>query len=137
MTPDQIREYKTIDKIRRNHVRSAEKRCRKLRTGNVPYSDTLQTSRNKIQAFSLLLKFKRGLKVSSRLLSRSLKKAGIPTTTKANSIIVIQDELKVEYKHYYSLKKTSKELRETHLERLASAMATKGNLKKENVIKQL
>ncbi len=75
--------------------------------------------------------------MSSRLLSRALKKAGIPTTTKAHSIIEIQDELKVAYKHYYSLKKKSKELRETHLEKLASAMATKGNFKKENIIKQL
>jgi hypothetical protein len=64
--------------------------------------------------------------VSSRLLSRALKKAGIPITTKAHSIIEIQDELKVAYKHYYSLKKDSKE-RETHLEKLESAMATKEN----------
>jgi hypothetical protein len=47
------------------------------------------------------------------------------------------DELKEATKHYYSLKKTDKQLRATHLERLASAVASKGNLKRENILKQL
>jgi hypothetical protein len=59
LTADQIEEYETIDKIRRNHIRSAERKCRKLRTGNVPFSDTLQHERNTIAAYSLLLKFKK------------------------------------------------------------------------------
>ncbi len=137
LTLEQIQEFETIDKIRRNHIHSAEKKCRKLRTGNVPYSDTLQQERNKIEAYCLLLKFKKGLKVSSRRLTGSLKKAGIPTTVKRDPILVVQDELKAAYKRYYSLKKNSNELRETHLERLASAVASKGNLNRENIIKQL
>jgi hypothetical protein len=137
LTADQIEEYETIDRIRRNHIRSAERKCRKLRTGNVPFSDTLQHERNTIAAYSLLLKFKKRLKVSSRRLTRSLKKAGIPTSIKGDSVLVVQDELKAAYKRYFTLKKNSSALRDTHLERLASAMATTGNLQRENIIKQL
>jgi hypothetical protein len=49
----------------------------------------------------------------------------------------VQDELKAAYKRYFTLKKNSSALRDTHLERLASAMATTGNLQRENIIKQL
>jgi hypothetical protein len=137
MTEDQIKEYETIDSIRRKHVNSAEKKCRKLRKGNIPYSPVIQQARNKIEGWSLLLKSKKGLKVSSRKLSRTLKKAGIPTMAKADNIVCIKDELDLATKQYYTLKKRSKELRETHLESLASALASAGNLVKQNVLKQL
>jgi hypothetical protein len=137
MTEDQIKEYETIDSIRRKHVNSAEKKCRKLRKGNIPYSPVIQQARNKIEGWSLLLKSKKGLKVSSRKLSRTLKKAGILTMAKADNIVCIKDELDLATKQYYTLKKRSKELRETHLESLASALASAGNLVKQNVLKQL
>jgi predicted phosphodiesterase len=52
-------------------------------------------------------------------------------------VVSIQDELKVVTNKYYILKMNSKELQETHLERLASAIASNGNLHKQNVLKQL
>jgi hypothetical protein len=90
-----------------------------------------------LKGWSLLLHYSKGLKVSSRKIARTLKKAGIPASSRGCSQIEIMDELKEATKHYYSLKKTDKQLRATHLERLASAMASKGNLKRENILKQL
>jgi hypothetical protein len=133
----QIQEYESIDKLRRSHIRLAEQKCRKLQKGNVPYSDVLQKARNKGEGWSLLLKYKQGLKVTSRKLSRSLHKGDIPTTKKGNSLIEIKDELKWATKEYYKLKKSSKQLRETYLEQLASAVAAKGNTKKVSILKQL
>jgi hypothetical protein len=105
LSQEQIKEYETIDNIRRRHLHMSEKKCRKIRKGNVPYSDTLQMSRNKIEGWSLLLKFKKGLKISSRKLSRTLKKADIPNTYKRATIIEVQDERKCATKDYYKKKK--------------------------------
>jgi hypothetical protein len=137
MSPAQIQENEAIDTLRTIHVKSAEKRCRKLRNGNVPYSTTLQNARNKIEAWSLLHKFKKVLKVSSRKLSRCLKKADVTISAKKENILAIQDELKAATIEYYKLKKKSTQLRESHLESLASALAANGNTKKESILKQL
>jgi hypothetical protein len=66
LTMEQITEYEKLDNIRRNHLQATENRCRKLRKGNVKYSDVLQDVRNKVEGWSLLLKYNKGLKVSSR-----------------------------------------------------------------------
>jgi hypothetical protein len=50
MNSAQIREYETIDRLRRQHIKMAENRCRKFRCGNIPYSTTIQEARNKIEA---------------------------------------------------------------------------------------
>jgi hypothetical protein len=70
----QIKEYEQIDKIRQHHLNYAEKHYRKLRKGNIPYSDILQEARCKVEGWTLLLQYKKGLKVSSRKLCRTLKK---------------------------------------------------------------
>jgi hypothetical protein len=134
MNPAQIQEYETIDKLCRQHIKMAEKRCRKFRRGNVPYSTTLQEARNKIEAWSLLLRLKKGLRISSRKLTRTMKKAGIPASRKNDIQLLIQDELSIAYKTYYQLKKSAAQ---THLENLASIFATQGNLKKYTILKQL
>ncbi len=77
------------------------------------------------------------MKVSSRKLSRTLKKAGINNKPRGYTTTAIKDELQLAPKEYYTLKKSAKQLRITHLEKLASAMASKGNQKKESIIKQL
>jgi hypothetical protein len=112
-------------------------KCRKFRKGNVPYSAELQQARDTIGGWLLLLKHKQGLKVSSRKLSRTLKKAGIPTSSKADSMISITDQLKTANTNYYKLKRSAAELRVTHLERLANSIANSGNLNQQSVLKQL
>jgi hypothetical protein len=77
------------------------------------------------------------LKVSSRKLSRCIKKAEVPIGAKKERLLAIQDELKAATSEYYKIKKRSAQLRESHLESLASAMASKGNTKKESILKQL
>jgi hypothetical protein len=137
MNPAQSMEYEKIDQLRRQHIKMAENRCRKFRRGNVPYSTTIQEARNKIEAWSLLLRHKKGLHISSRKLERTMKKAVIPLSRKSDLQLIIKDELSIAYKKYYTLKKDAAQLRETHLENLASAIATQGNLKKSNILKQL
>jgi hypothetical protein len=102
MTMVQIKEYEKLDKIRRSHLQAAEHRCRKLRKGNVQYSNVLQDARNKVEGWSLLLRYNKGLKLSSRKLTHTLKKAGIPLSSKSNSHIAIVDELKAATNTYYT-----------------------------------
>ncbi len=137
MNPAQIMEYEKIDKLRRQHIKMTENRCRKFRRGNVPYSTTIQEACNKIEAWSLLLRHKKGLRISSRKLERTMKKAGIPLSRKSDLQLIIKDELSIAYEKYYKLKKDAAQLRETHLENLASAIATQGNLKKSNILKTI
>jgi hypothetical protein len=137
ITDDQIKEYEALDKLRRTHLRIAENQCRKLRKGNVHYSDVIQDARNKIEAWSLLLRFHKGLKTSSRKIARTLKRAGIPQTARGQCQIAIIDELKAATKHYYELKQSHKQLRLTHLDRLAETIAATGNMKKLSILKQL
>jgi hypothetical protein len=62
-------------------------------------------------------------KVSSQLLSRTLKKAGIQAEAKTLE--------------YYQIKGEAKQLRMTALDSLASALAEKGNSEKDKILKAL
>jgi len=70
--------YEELDAIRCEATTFAEKRCRKLRLGQVAFSPELNMSRLKIQAWLLLIARTKKRKVSSRLLKRSIKKANLP-----------------------------------------------------------
>jgi hypothetical protein len=112
----QISEYEKIDRIRHHHLRFAEKHCHKLRKGNVAYSDTIQDARVKVEGWSLLLRHSKGLKVSSWKVSRTIKKAEIPTEARGYNTLAIKDELQIAAKKYYELKKSAKQLRMSYLE---------------------
>jgi hypothetical protein len=60
--------YEEYDSLRCKGVALAEKRCCKLRKGQVAFSPQLQTVCRRIKAWSLLLKKAKGLKISSRLI---------------------------------------------------------------------
>ena len=49
LTPAQIREANTIDNLRKQAMLGAEKKCRKLRMGNIPYSLETATIGNEIR----------------------------------------------------------------------------------------
>jgi hypothetical protein len=137
LTKEQIKEYEAIDKVRCKHLRVAENKCRKLRKGNVAFSDVIQQARIRVEGWSLLLKYSKGLKISARKLSRTMKKGELPAAAKRYSQTEIMDELKVATKRYYTLKQSDKQLRHTHLEKLAQAVASKGDHKKDVLLKQL
>ncbi len=62
--------YKEIDLERCKGVKLAEKKCHKLRMGQVSFSQELQQTRRKIRAWHLLGKRVKDLHTSSRLLCR-------------------------------------------------------------------
>jgi hypothetical protein len=130
-------EYETLDAIRCDITACAEKRCRKLRKGQVAYSPQVHLASIRITAWSLLQKHRQGLKVSSRLLKRSMKKANLSNEVRMFPMRQIQNCIKEAYQHYYQLKGNDRELRYTFLEKLAEAVAADGNTSKEKALKQL
>jgi hypothetical protein len=130
-------EYETLDSLRCEATAFFERHCRKLRTGHVAFSPELRHSRLKIQAWLLLIAKSKKQKVSSRLLTRTLKKALIPQQARTFSLDKLQNHLKDEYKAYYDIKGKAKEPRATALDNLAEALAQKGETSKEKMLKAL
>jgi len=62
------KEYEELDKFRITAVATAEQKCRKLWMGQIAFSPAIGQTRFLIQAWSLLDKQSKGLKISSRFL---------------------------------------------------------------------
>ncbi len=69
------KEYKSIDAMRCDITRFAEKRCRKLRKGQVAFSLELQQASRAIAAYSLLQKRQAGGKSQLETTEKDLKKS--------------------------------------------------------------
>jgi hypothetical protein len=130
-------DYEELDTIRCKGIAFAERKCRKLRMGQLAFSLELQKSRNTIYAWRLLIKRAKGEKVSSRLLTRTLRKAVLNTHMKLRGRAFLEDQLISAYKQYYSIKKCHRELRNTSLDNRAEALAQEGNIHKSKIIKAL
>ena len=76
-------------------------------------------------------------KVSSRLLKRTLRKANLPSCTRALPEKELQERIKEEYKEYYTIKGEAQELRQNALENLAEALAAQRNSEKGKMLKAL
>jgi hypothetical protein len=81
LTDAELHEYNALDDLRLKAIKKADRKCRHLRMGQVPYSPQLVMAWNKLKAWQLLLKKRKGRRVNSRYLQRSLKKAGIKDWT--------------------------------------------------------
>jgi hypothetical protein len=136
ISPDQIQEYNRLDKIRICAVTNAQHRCRKLKMGAVPYSPALSLAGEKIRAWKLLLRKKRGGRIHFKFLNRKLKEADITDTTLL-SIDDIQENLRNAWQRYRSLKKCAINDRATWIEDLAMARAQEGKTNIASEIKSL
>jgi hypothetical protein len=117
--------YDEIDDIRLQGILLANKKCRHIKMGQVPYSPVLVIAWNRIRAYQLLRKKLSGGRVCSRYLRRALKLANIKfsntmTSSEANEC------LSKEWAKYKILKKQAESLRATWLEEVASARIAEG-----------
>jgi hypothetical protein len=130
-------EYERLDQIRCQITTEAEKKCRKLRKGQVVFSLALQQAMRTIKVYTLLHRKAEGRKVSSRLLSRAIHKANLTPAVHALSIADLKVQLQESYKQYYTIKKNHVAHRHTHLEELAQALAEENNNDKATTLLQL
>jgi len=108
-----------------------------LRVGQVAFSPQLQQARRNILVLRPLIRRQKGLKVSSRLLERSIAKTSIPLTAKNMQEHDLSRALTEAYKTYYEVKRSHSDLRQTALENLAEALASSSDSDKATTLKVL
>ena len=114
----------------------AEKKCRRLKMGNIEFSSTLQLQRNLLRFWKLTLEWKQGKKVDSKYLARWEKKLNLKYTFNTPTQI-IQSHIKDAFNRYQALKKEHSALRDEWIEQLAAAKAEVGNANSVTFLKQL
>ena len=131
-SPADVKEYNNIDLLRTRAMLKAERHCRKMKMGGVPFSPDYNDTRKRIAAWTLLVKRLEGERVNSRYLRRKMHQADI---TDYSNITLEQAlaERKEAYLENQTLKSNTAR-RETWLESVAGALAAEGKLTKEQCI---
>ena len=135
LTLSQQKEYNNIDKQREEAMCKAEKKCRKLHMGAVPWSPAIQEVRTKIFYLKLCRKQRTKVKVSRKLLMRQAKKSKL--YCEHIPIKEIDALLHEHYKRWKKLKKKAVKLRINYLEHLAELYEKDGKGTKAKILKAI
>ena len=134
-TAEDYAEYDELDRLRDKSMKKAEKKCRKLHCGGIPWSPQLQFARTTIHYIRLVIRRRKGRKVSARTLIRLQKKLGFSyERVSMDRLLRFLDKA---FKEYKKLRKEASSLRDTHLESLAIALEKDGKGKKSQIIKDI
>ena len=126
LTTQQQHEYERLDRLRIKCLLQAEKKCRKLKTGAIDYSPTIQLQRDSLRFWKLILKRRKGQKIDTKYLSRLERRLNLSHTFQT-PLNVIHQNIKDAHRQYAILKKTHSSLRDEWIEQLAAARAANGN----------
>jgi hypothetical protein len=137
LAPHLQQEWEAIDVLRRKGVLLADRKCRKLNMGAVPWSPDVQWAREQVEIWGLILKKKLGRHISSSLLQQGMLKHHISDCIRDISIQQAILSKQAALKEYRQLRKSSWSLRQSHLEDLAEAKAAIGNTTKAAALRQL
>ena len=119
-------EAEAIASLREQGIQYADKRCRCLFQGLVPFSPEVNNLMLQVRFWKLALDKKLGRKISSRLLVRTMRKAKISTPLfelMARSKDSIERDLKESYQQYKLAKKSAYNTRRKWLHDLAEAQS--------------
>ena len=83
-----------------------EKKCRKLRAGEAPFSDKLARAGRCIHVWNLVIRHKERDNVNTRVIRRASKKAGL-TRLLAESLSSAKHKLSRAWRKYKKLKKSA------------------------------
>lgn len=129
-------EFEEIDRLRVEGILDADRKCRKIKAGEVPWSPTLQKSINKIRYYrACIAKLRDNRNIHNRTLLRLLRNANLkePVTELQDAL----DKLKQEYETYNIYKKEASTRRNTYLEDMAVARAEFFNTTATSILKVL
>ena len=130
------KEYNRINDKQYELRKKIEAKIRKIRNGEVPWSPKLQKFRTAIEIWTLLLKKRKGTKISQRKLRRKLHGSDI-TGAFTKTIPELEDALHEAYTQYKKAKKEAEIWREEFMSELATACAAVKGTDKANELKQL
>ncbi len=137
LSQEDQKDYERLDVLWCQGVELAERRCRKLRMGQVAFSPSVQAAMRSINAWSMLIRRVKGLRVSSRLLQRTMRKASLEPVIKTLGIKFMEENLHLAYRHYYDIKGHHLSLRDSLLDTRAEAWAEKNNTDKATMIRMM
>ena len=103
-------------------IRAGEKRCRKLRCGEIPFSEGYKKVRDERRFWILLLRRKYGRRVSSTTIRRLAHRLKIHSPMSIDSMEA-KYQLKQAKQRYYEYVRNSKTERESFIDALAEANA--------------
>ena len=129
-------EYDLLDSIRLQAMRVADRLCRKLPMGSIPYTPAYSAVRTRIELWTLVIKKLSGKDVDSRFLSRKANKAKIVAPLE-RSLAEAKELRAAAYRDEKRLAKSAASDRKTWLESLAEARAADGNLSQAQELKNL
>ncbi len=125
-----------IDVIRTKGILWADRYCRKLKMGNVPWSPAIQQCMDRIKYYNTCrLRFEFGRHINSRTLKQLFNKTSL--SSKAMNKEEARVGLKNTFNQYNLLKSQATQLRVSFLDDLAEAIAVQGNGTKEKILRQL
>jgi hypothetical protein len=132
-------EYEWLDQQKIEGIIRADRKCRKLKMGEVPWSPRLQILCNQLGYWQLVTKKIQGQRVSTRLIERIRQKGQVERRLlREIKYEEVEEAERLAYKKYMTFKCThSKEARDTFLDELADAIAKDGNIRHESVLKTL
>lgn len=120
LTPHQETKFQSLHRQMYDVRRKAEKHCRKLHMGGVPWSPRSQAILNRRYMWKILIKCKKGIQVSSRLVRRLLK-ANDSLDAWRLSLEEIQSELDKTNKEWLEAKPVAPKWRNDHINVLSTA----------------
>ena len=135
LPPELQREYEALDAIRVNGMNYAERHCRKLKMGAIPWSPQYKAARDTVYLWNLVVKKMVGCHVHARKIIKLRRRLNIPTTLL--SLEDARSKLEEALVVYKELKQDAKELRLSHLDSLAEAQAEEGNVKVASKLREL
>ena len=104
-------------------LQQADKKCRKLRMGQVAWSPELAAAMLQVKIWKLICRRHTGAKVNDRYLNRQLKQANLSPGVLSVSFPEAKFHLHQAFRAYLQLKKTASSQRTAWLEELATAIA--------------
>ena len=126
-----------LDRSITNSIRFAEKKCRKLRAGQVPYSPEIHEAGCIINVWNNIIRKKKGCNISTSYIRRISKKVNISINVNDISLEECENERKIAAKKYRKLKRNAAQNREQFLQKLAEDHAKKGNTTASSVISKM
>ncbi len=134
---DSIRaQFEQLESLRTDGIHKADRHCRRLKMGNVPWSPTIQICMDRIKYLNACkLRYEQGRQVNSRTLEKLFNKTN--WTQKVLNTSDALGKLRETFNTYNLLKSQAQTLRQGFLEDLAAAVSERGNGNKEKILKQL
>ena len=137
LNTSQMNAYEKIERITESAFRYSNKRCRKLRTGNVAFApDDVQKYGKRIRLWDLVIQKKSGCKVNYSRIRRLAKQCKIKLPMNV-SVVQAKSFRKKARKKYYRVRPFSSELRKAWLKRKADQKEEEEGIDAARYLRQL